>query len=170
MLTSQFITFAINGTPNVGQVTVDTVRLADRWSAATYLVDQNMDGPYLLCALHRLTNIFSGCMSVRVVCAWVLLHKPIHTAKSWYFLHCFWSPFKEMNANWNYLLEIITFTYNSCTNYDFESWENIFGKNYYTMLTAGSHVDKRWASSNKNWSSEICVQYSTVPVYVSWDK
>ena len=40
------------------------------------------------------------------------------------------------------MLEIITFTYNSCTKEDFQRFENIFGKNTTRILTEGGHVDK----------------------------
>ena len=87
--------------------------------------------------IHRLINNFSVFMRVRGVCTWVLLHKPSNPSKARYFLHCFWSPFKEMNAKWNYMLEIINFTYNSWTKEDFQSFENIFGKKK-------SDTDCRW--------------------------
>ena len=41
------------------------------------------------------------------------------------------------------MLEIISFTYNSCTKYDFRRCENIFGENInivHLTLTAGGHI------------------------------
>ena len=80
---------------------VDTVGLTDRCTAVFSMCRSK----HVLAILapcntqaFRVTNNFSVFMRVRGVCAWVLFHKPINTSRARYFLHCFWSPFKEMNA------------------------------------------------------------------------
>ena len=47
------------------------------------------------------------------------------------------------------MLEIITFTYNSCTKEDFNGFENIIGKNTAHILSAAGHVDKFCVTSTK---------------------
>ena len=64
------------------------------------------------------------------------------------------------------MLEIITFTYNSCTKEDFQRFEIIFFKNTTLIVTADGqigllmvvlHVDSNWVQMQKQCSFKPCL-------------
>ena len=154
----------------MGYTRVDKQRVS-RWPQRCNLCYATLNITEEVLHSNSQTNKYLQCVyeSTRV-CVWVLLHKPSNLSKERYFLHCFWSPSKEMNAKWNYTLEIITFTYNSCTKDDFQRFEIILVKirlRYWLQIAMLACLECR---QPRNLSSGVCVQYSTVPVYVSWPR